>query len=159
MKLLTRISIFVCTFISVAGVTAAKAPEVEPPETKAYAGVWQVSPANVVVIPASARCPEWWSLAKRVGWSTALLPTLDYVMWKESRCMKEAFFSGDPNGGSHGLTQINGFWCRPSRYYPNGYLQDAAILDSCSDLYKPRVNLRAALAVYEYADGWRPWSL
>lgn len=159
MKLYARIFIFAAAIMLFNTATLAMAPVAEHETPVAYAGVWRVSPAHEVVIPSSARCPEWWSLAKRVGWKTSLLPKLDYVIWKESRCLSSAFFKGDPNGGSHGLTQINGFWCRPSRYYPNGYLQDAAVLDSCKDLYVPKTNLRAALIVFEYANGWSPWGL
>jgi len=124
-----------------------------PPRTDSVSAVVDL------VVPASARCPEWWALAKFVGWSSDLLPKLDYVIWRESRCLANAYFKGDPNGGSHGLTQINGFWCRGSRYYPNGYLQHFGVLRSCKDLYKPKVNLYAALLIYRYGNSWRPWSL
>jgi hypothetical protein len=68
----------------------------------------------------------------------------------------------DPNGGSLGLLQINQFWCKPSKYTDNGWLQDMGILDDCQELYDPATNLRAGLAMYSYSvykngDGWHPW--
>jgi hypothetical protein len=111
---------------------------------------------------ATARCPMWHRDAIRAGWTVGDLPTLDRVMWRESRCLPGAVNGGDPHGGSIGLMQINRFWCLPSRWYPTGYLQARGVLASCDELAMPAVNLRAARVVFEYAagaygDGWGPW--
>jgi len=104
--------------------------------------------------PVSAKCPEWWNLAQSVGWSAQQLPMLDRVLWRESRCYDNVHNPTDPNGGSFGLLQINGFWVK--------YLSDADLLNARSDLFDPEINLRAGLAIYNYAHmkhgkGWSPW--
>lgn len=109
------------------------------------------------------KCPEAISLASSVGWPDELLSRLDIIIWRESRCLTEAFNGSDPNSGSYGLSQVNGFWCRPSRYHPNGWLQEQGILTNCSDLYNPIINITAAKAIYEYSKkanncGFAPWS-
>lgn len=104
-------------------------------------------------------CAEWLNLAAGLGWEAGNLPMLERVMWKESRCQPHQVNATDPNGGSLGLTQVNKFWCLPSRYYPNGYLQTHGVLNTCDDLFNPAINLSAALAIYEYANGWSQWGL
>jgi hypothetical protein len=104
-------------------------------------------------------CVGWLALAVSLGWHTDNLGMLERVMWKESRCQPHQLNASDPNGGSLGLTQVNKFWCLPSRYYPNGYLQTYGILNTCEELYRPEVNLVAALAIFEYAKGWSQWGL
>lgn len=104
-------------------------------------------------------CAEWLALALSLGWDTDNLAMLERVMWKESRCQPHQLNASDPNGGSLGLTQVNKFWCLPSRYYPNGYLQTYGVLNTCEDLYVPQTNLLAALAIFEYAEGWSQWGL
>lgn len=91
------------------------------------------------------------------------MPTLDRVIYRESRCDPTQHNKADPNGGSRGLTQVNGFWCKPSRYYPLGYLQTFGVLDTCDDLYKPRVALRATMVLIEYSRSaglcaWHQWA-
>ena len=71
----------------------------------------------------------------------------------------DAFNATDPNGGSAGAMQINYFWCKPSRYYANGYLQAYGLIRTCDDLFDLEDNLRSALAIYRYSNGWRAWSL
>lgn len=87
---------------------------------------------------------------------------VDYVMWRESRCRQVAFNPTDPNGGSYGLFQINAYWCKPNKYFKNGVLQAWGIVKSCEDLFNPRVNALAFMAIFDYAerhygDGWLPW--
>ena len=119
--------------------------------------------------PADAHCPEWWALAREAGWTDDLLPTLDYVLWKESRCLPDQHNTTLNKDGSSdiGLTQINDrSWCLPTRWYPNGYLQTIGVLSTvgCEQLFDPYANLRAAKAIYDYAlehngNGWQPWKL
>jgi hypothetical protein len=121
-----------------------------------------VGHANAVSKELVGKCGHWFGVALNVGWSRSDLRKLDYVMWRESRCLPSVFNSSDPNGGSGGLMQINQFWCLPSRYFPNGWLQSQGILKSCTQLSNPIINLRAALAIFEYSEernnnGWQPW--
>ena len=119
--------------------------------------------------PVDALCPQWWGLAREAGWTDDLLPTLDYVMWRESRCLTSAHNTTLNRDGSAdiGLTQINDrSWCEPTRWYPNGYLQTIGILPTvgCEHLFDPYLNLLSAKAIYDYAkehngNGWQPWKL
>ena len=119
--------------------------------------------------PADAHCPQWWALAREAGWTDDLLPTLDYVMWRESRCLTTAHNTTLNRDGSAdiGLTQINDrSWCLPTRWYPNGYLQTIGILPTvgCEQLFDPYLNLLSAKAIHDYAqrtngNGWQPWKL
>lgn len=109
--------------------------------------------------PSNAVCGQWWSLAAQAGFTESMLSSLDQIIYRESRCLPDQVNLDDPNGGSHGLTQINGFWCKPSRWYPLGYLQTFGVLTECADLYNPEINLRAAYALVQYSIevGLCPW--
>lgn len=105
----------------------------------------------------------WWSLALSIGFTAEQMPILDRIMFVESRCDPMQVNETDPNGGSLSLTQINRFWCLPSRYYPDGYLQHIGVLTTCDDLFVPEINLRAALALVEYSrsvglSDWYQWA-
>lgn len=109
------------------------------------------------------QCPELVDVALTVGWAEQHLDRLDKILWRESRCQATAHNATDPNGGSHGVSQVNGFWCRPNRYSPTGWLQAEGVLKQCDDLYKPATNLKAALAIFHYSldrngCGWSPWA-
>jgi len=111
----------------------------------------------------SQRCEGFEIQARAAGWETDNHDRLSYIMWRESRCRPDAHNADDPNGGSYGLTQINGYWCRPSRYFPDGWLQTQGVLNDCTDLHNPTTNLAAAKAIYDYgvANGncpWGPWT-
>ena len=108
---------------------------------------------------AKTLCEQVFDTAKAIGWPADQLGMLVAIAQRESRCQLNAFNASDPNGGSYGIMQINGFWCQPSRYWPNGYLQAYGLLTKCTDLYDRETNLRAALAIYRYSNGWRAWSL
>jgi hypothetical protein len=117
---------------------------------------------DTVVLPHNMLCPQWAQIAVDVGWREEDLPMLDYVIHRESRCFIDAYSNRDPNGGSYGLAQVNGYWCRPSRWYPQGYLQAFGVLEQCSDLLHPRTNLLSARLIWLYSDrehnnGWLPW--
>lgn len=107
-------------------------------------------------------CLEWGRLTGRLGLSQSERSQAHDIMWRESRCMPTATNPKDPNGGSIGLFQINMFWCKPSRWSPDGWLQSQGVLRSCDDLYDPEVNVAAFAAIYRYGvdkhgDGWGPW--
>ena len=110
-------------------------------------------------------CQDAVLLAESLGWHKDDLDELDYVIWRESRCLPHVHYPKDPNGGSHGLTQINGFWCKPSRYYPLGYLQTQGVVSTCDNLYNPLINLLSALEIFNYSvvhndgNGWHPWAM
>ena len=109
------------------------------------------------------RCGEYHDLAISVGWTEAHWKKLSFVMYRESRCNTMSFNKTDPNGGSRGLIQINGYWCKKNKYNPSGWLQAKGILNTCEDLFIPEVNLRAGLAMWNYSQqhnkcGWRPWA-
>lgn len=124
---------------------------------------------TTVPVPSDALCPQWWPLAIKAGWTLDLLPTLDYVMWRESRCLPDQHNTTLNKDGSSdlGLTQINDrSWCFGTRWYPNGYLQTIGVLNyvGCNELFDPYTNLKAAKAIYDYSlrendAGWQPWSI
>jgi len=126
-------------------------------------------PVTTTTAPAGALCPQWWELAKRAGWHAESMPTLDYVMHRESRCDPTQHNTTLNADGSTdiGLTQINDrSWCLPTRWYPNGYLQTVGVLSSvgCDQLFDAATNLKAAKAIYDYSqeangDGFSPWNL
>ncbi len=103
-------------------------------------------------------CAGALNLALSVGWPATETPTLMRVLKRESYCTSTAFNAKDTNGGSYGLMQINGFWCTPSAYWPQGWLQAKGILTVCDELFDPKVNLIAALAVWHNSN-WSPWNL
>lgn len=102
-------------------------------------------------------CEAVSAMATYVGWDQAQLPKLLAVATRESRCMPGAFNQFDTVGQSYGVMQINNFWCLPSKYFKQGYLQAYGLLDSCTDLFDLETNLRAALNIYRYSNGWRAW--
>lgn len=121
-------------------------------------------PIQILSIEGERSCPGWIPLAREVGWPEDQLDKLSFVMWRESRCQPLAHNSSDPVSGSRGLTQVNGYWCRPSKWSDAGWLQDRNVLSTCDDLYDPETNLRAALLIWFYGvekgrTGWGPWAV
>ena len=130
--------------------------------------VWQglepaspTPPTTVVTTPITQpdACQTVFDMARHVGWAEQDLTQLVAIAYRESRCNPAAFNPTDPNGGSAGVMQINYFWCKPSSYYANGYLQAYGLLRTCDDLFDLEDNLRSALAIFRYSNGWRAWSL
>lgn len=120
---------------------------------------------NVPILPVSAmtygnkQCPQWEDLALAVGWPEAEIETLSYVIFRESTCRPTAHNTSDPTwAGSRGLMQVNGYWCIPNKYNPDGWLQQQGVLSHCDDLFDPETNLRAGLLIWKRS-GWGPWSL
>ena len=128
-----------------------------PAPTTPLVPVAQPTPVTTTTITTIAGCADVEALAVSLGWPETELATLMSVVKAESACYPWAHNLSDPNGGSYGLLQINGFWCLPSRYYPLGYLQEAGILSTCDDLFNATVNLRAGLAVLAQS-GWHAWA-
>ena len=112
---------------------------------------------TTTTITAVANCDDVVSLAASVGWPASELDTLRRVAKAESACKPWAHNVTDPNGGSYGIMQINGFWCIPNTYWPIGWLQAQGIVSTCDDLYSATANLQAALAIWQNS-GWQAWS-
>ena len=107
-------------------------------------------------IPADAKAPQWWALAREVGWTEDAMRTLDYLIFRESKGFNRAFNREDPNGGSRCLLQLNGAWTT--------YLKDNGIITKPADLFNPATCLTAGLAIYQYGIdrygfGWGPWAI
>ena len=96
-------------------------------------------------------CPDAVHIARMVGWPETELATLDAIVWRESRCDGRQHNTDDPAGGSRGLLQINGFWCRTT-----DFLQQAGILWDCDDLFDDVTSLKAGLVIWQRS-GWQPW--
>ena len=147
----------------------AKPSTPTPTETRQQpATVWQglepaspVPPTTVKTTPITQpdACETVFDMARHVGWPEHELTQLVAIAYRESRCNPTAFNATDPNGGSNGVMQINQFWCKPSKYFVNGYLQAYGLIRDCNDLFDLEANLRSALAIYRYSNGWRAWSL
>jgi hypothetical protein len=116
---------------------------------------------SVQIKRSRLKCPQYETTILSVGFTRQELPTLDAIIYRESRCLSYVVNRTLNKDKSHdyGLTQINGrSWCEPTRYYPDGYLQTLGILDECDDLLNPVTNLEAAFALYTYAKGFGPWT-
>ena len=117
---------------------------------------------NKMPLPPNVLCPQWTEIATDIGWQKEDLEMLDYVLHQESRCIPNVHNKNDPNGGSYGLAQVNGFWCEPSKYWPKGYLQSFGVIKTCKQVLHPRANLASARLIWLYAhrhsgNGWAPW--
>lgn len=143
-----------------------------PPTTTNPQVTTTVAPVDLVTIQeyvATAqelygRCGEWHDLAIAVGWPESEWPTLSYVLHRESRCDPSAHNKSDPGSGSRGLMQVNSYWCRPSKFSQNGWLQDRNVLSTCDQLFDAKTNLHSGLLIWLYGEqkhgcGWRgPWA-
>ena len=123
----------------------------QPPSTT-------TQPRQTTPITQIDACGAVFHMARYVGWPKHELATVVAVAIRESRCQPDAHNPRDPNGGSSGVMQINRFWCKPTRYWPTGYLQAHGLITGCDDLFDLETNLRAALQIYKYSGGWRAWS-
>lgn len=162
----TAISLFI-SVMSIFILTPPPAPtadDLAPAPITVWQGLEPASPTpptTVITTPITQpdACQTVFDMARHVGWPEHELTQLVAVAYRESRCNPDAFNPTDPNGGSAGVMQINYFWCKPSSYYANGYLQAYGLLRTCDDLFDLEDNLRSALAIYRYSNGWRAWSL
>jgi hypothetical protein len=130
--------------------TIALAPYLIEPSTTTSS-----TSSTIYIDPYTSACEQFSALAVNLGWPADQRTVLESVMFRESRCIPQSVNSNDPNGGSRGLMQINGFW--------TPWLQDAGIITEAENLLQADVNLRAALAIYNYGVerhgyGWGPWS-
>ena len=166
MTLITKTAItFLLTVVSLFVFNKPPAPsaaDLQPRYDTVYEG--NATPPNIPattvttsVAPAVTLCGQVFSMAKAVGFPVLELTTVVAVAQRESRCQRDAFNPNDTYGQSYGVMQINSFWCEPSKYWPKGYLQAYGLLTNCNDLFDLETNLRAALAIYRYSEGWRAW--
>lgn len=131
----------------------------EIPEQAVKASQTTVEASPSVEETPAGRCTEWSGIARSEGFSEAAIATLEEILYLESRC--QPGIVGDENyGGSYGIAQIHTpTWCKPSKYWPEGYLQAHGIVMTCDDLFDPAIAIRAAKTIYDYAGGsFEPWS-
>jgi len=142
---------------------APTASDLQTPFTSVYEayeapiGIPAPTTSTTLVTPAIDLCGQVFNMAKAVGWPIEELTTVVAVAQRESRCQVDAFNPNDTYGQSYSVMQINSFWCEPSRYWPKGYLQAYGLLTDCNDLFDLETNLRSALAIFRYSEGWRAW--
>jgi len=111
--------------------------------------------STIFIDPYSSACKQFSALAVNLGWPADQRTVLEAIIKRESNCTPNAINRKDPNGGSRGLMQINGFWHK--------WLIERDIINKPQDLLHADVNLRAGLAIYNYGVerygfGWGPWS-
>ena len=104
------------------------------------------APATTTTVPKG--CAEYVADAITAGWPADQAPMLARVMFRESRCTALAFNSQDSNNGSRGLMQVNGVH--------ETWLKEAGIITHLDDLFRPEVNLIAALHLWRIV-GWQAW--
>lgn len=155
--------IFIGVTISMAGlafaVDAYNAPSalpVPPPVTVSLAPI--VASTTTTTTEPLTDCQYALKLATQAGWPLTEMGTVARIIYRESGCQVDAYNAKDINGGSYGLYQINAFWCRPSKYWPTGWLQAQGILETCDQLLDPVINTNSALAIW-HNSGYGPWAL
>ena len=121
------------------------------------------APTTTAYVPAlvgpDTVCAEWAPMMLEEGWPAdrLVLETALAIMYRESRCQPTA-----DSGPDHGLFQINRFWSS-DRSNPPNWLASKGIANNHDELFDPRINIRAALAIYHYSlerngDGFLPWT-
>lgn len=118
-----------------------------------------VMPVNATEAKPKLLCPQWRRLALRVGFSDRDYNKLDYIIWRESRCAPGAVNVNYHGRGmvtrDWGLTQVNDYsWIT--------FLRNRNIVTKSTQLLKPKENLEAAKALYDYSksfhgDPWLQW--
>lgn len=132
------------------------APEAITAPQKPRATTTTTEPARrPLEVAEGESCPGWIDVARDVGWPETELPMVGAVTYFESRCLNTVI--GD-HGASWSAWQIHTkSWCRPNRYWPDGYLQAMRIVKRCEDLLDPETSARAALAIWQVG-GWKQWT-
>ena len=173
MTLISKLGISV--FIAVTSMFILQKPPAPTPADLAPAPVtvWQaLEPASptppttsttVVTTPITQpdACQTVYDMARHVGWPTDQLSMVVAVAYRESRCTASAHNTtlNRDKSTDIGAMQINDrTWCKPSKYWPTGYMQAHGLITVCDDLFDLETNLRAALNIYQYSNGWRAWS-
>ena len=150
------------TFVTAAEVFATAAattpsdPPTTPPETSTTTTAPVMPPSTVTaptaptttLVPPDALCGMWWVTAIGAGWDADDLPTLDRVLYNESRCIPGLTSST----GDIGLAQLNvATWSH--LWEANGH-ETWQVADS------PSLNLIYARQVADAAEalGWCEWA-
>jgi hypothetical protein len=123
------------------------------------------------------KCPKAMKMAREAGFPRRALPTLDRIVYRESKCEPKAVGWNYRKPLTHrdcklskwqtyrkckavrsadfGLTQINdNSWLT--------YLRQKNIIETRADLLDPLTNMKAAKALYDYSiekghDAWKQW--
>lgn len=139
-RLLSLLLLSACSSTAVVATTTTQ-PVVTTTTTTTSSTTSTTSTTTTTVV-RTGKCAQWHELALSVGWPEEELPTLDKVMWRESRCTPDVY-----SNSNYGLTQINQIhkdWVRELGWnYPD-------------DLYDPAKNLRFAYLLWA-DDGWKHW--
>ena len=153
------IGLVLCTVFGFTALTGAPSASSEPSKTTDVTP-FLIEPttttsSTIYIDPYSSACEQFSALAVNLGWDLDQRTVLEAIMKRESNCTPNAINRKDPNGGSRGLLQINGFWHK--------YLAERGIINRPKDLLDPVTNLRAGLEIYNYGMdrygfGWGPWS-
>jgi hypothetical protein len=131
--------------------SAAPEPKLQPGEqiTTTLISIVPTLPETTTTTTTVPKgCAQYVADAITAGWPADQSPTLARVMFRESRCNPLAFNSQDSNGGSRGLMQVNGVH--------ETWLKEAGIITHLDDLFRPEVNIRAALHLWRIV-GWQAW--
>ena len=154
--------IFTAVTISMAGVAFAydayNAPSALPVTPPVTVNLAPLPTAPTTTQAPLTDCQYALQLAQQAGWPLTEMGTVARIIYRESGCKADAYNGKDTAGGSYGYYQINGYWCRPNKYWPTGWLQAKGILRTCNDLFDPVVNTNSALAIW-HNSGYGPWAL
>ena len=120
------------------------------PPTTTRATTTTAPPTTTPLAPPDALCGQWWPTAVAAGWDLGDLPTLDRVLYNESRCTPGL----TSDTGDLGLAQLNrATWAHLWR--GDGFT-DEQIRDT------PALNLIYARRIATAAEAlgwctWQPW--
>ena len=161
MRAITAAAILaIAAFLGLVPAQAAEAPQTAPEAITSVQTVVSVTdttkpPRRALEASEGQSCPGWVDVARDVGWPETELPMVGAITYFESRCQQG--IRGD-NGGSWTAFQIHTkSWCKPNKYWPEGWLQAQGIVANCKDLLNPETAARAALAIWQYG-GWKQWT-
>lgn len=113
--------------------------------------VYRPAPTTTTtLVPPHALCGEWWPAAVMAGWDTADLPTLDRVLYNETRCQNGLRSPTDDVG----LTQLH-VPVHSHLWETDGWTTDQVQSSPVLNLYYARKV--ADLAVSHGWCQWQPW--
>ena len=116
----------------------------------------RITPPPAPPVNPDWQCGEWYDVSVDAGFTADDWPAIGIIMWRESRCNPNAHNGSDPNTGSFGLMQINGYWCRGGGLRTLGWGSG----NHCPAMHNPLTNLQAArsIADYDLERGRCPWT-
>ena len=154
--------IFTAVTISLSGFAFAydayNAPSALPVTPPVTVNLAPIVASTTTTLKPLTNCQYALQLAQRAGFPLTEMGTVARIIYRESGCKTNAYNGKDTAGGSYGLYQINGYWCRPNKYWPTGWLQAKGLVTTCTDLFDPVVNTNSALAIW-HNSGYGPWAL